>query len=94
MMMTPLEIGIVAGAGGGFVGHIAQNHGIEPPQRLRQPSAPGLDLGVIRDVLLGLGGGIVLVEGAGSPPIVLGLVGGYLAVLWAARRSMKSKPPV
>ncbi len=91
--MTPVEIGIAVGAGGGLIGHIARNHGIEPPSRLEKPSPPGLDLGVIRDIMLGAGGGVVFVEGAASPPTVLALFGGFIAVLWAASQSIKSKPP-
>ncbi len=91
--MTPIDIAMAFGAGGGLVGHIARNHGIEPPSRLEKPSPPGLDLGVIRDLMLGAGGGIVFVEGASSPPIVLALVGGFIAVLWAASRSLKWRPP-
>ena len=85
--MTPVDIAVAVGAAGGLVGHIVRNHGIETPARLEKSSPPGLDLGVIRDLMLGVGGGIVFVEGASSPPIVLALIGGFVAVLWATRRS-------
>lgn len=69
-----MEIAIVLGAAGGLLGHIARYHAIVWPA-------------VIRHLCLGVGGGIVFVEGATAPPLVLALVGGYGGAELVARLS-------
>ena len=54
--MTSVELAMVVGAGGGLVGHIARHRAMEA-HGFEQRSAPGRELGLIRDLILGVGGG-------------------------------------
>lgn len=78
--MTPMEIAVVLGAAGGLLGHIAQYRAIVWPD-------------VIRHLCLGIGGGIVFVEGARAPHLLLGLVGGYGGAELVARLSKSRQLP-
>lgn len=71
--MSDLALSVCCGALGGFMRHLYFQHGLELPRRRGRR----LELGVVQDILMGIGAAIVVVAGDHIPPIVLAVVGGW-----------------
>lgn len=73
-----VSVAMVTGAAGGLVRHMVDRDWPSPDHRL--------DRRIIKDIAIGVCGGVLLVEGSRVPPLFLGLIGGYAGATLIIKR--------
>ncbi len=77
--LSHFDIGVIFGAFGGLLRHIVFTRRLNFPRKVLNTDRRwiGQQLGVFREILVGAGAGVVLVEGSHVPAVVLAILGGF-----------------
>lgn len=83
--MSSANLAWSLGAGGGLFRHMVQNKGIVWPHRITAKlGRPGFSPGLLQDIVIGAGAGIVMVKGASVPD--LAILGGFAGAALLQRK--------